>query len=202
MAVILALDPGTKNYGYALIKVTGSRVSLLKAGQIFTTLYAPNKDARRQFNSHSTAIRQLIKFHGVTHVIAERYMSRRMGGTTIESVNMMLGAIAEICLELSIYFKFIPASQWKNEVNREHPEYLLGEYLLGKPLKITPHTVDAVMIGVYGLGVMQKQNAYAGRLVPGKVIGMITRIGVTHMGTLKELRELTKKPKRKKRRLA
>jgi hypothetical protein len=86
---------------------------------------------------------------GITHVIGERYQSRRMGGTTIESVNIMIGVTLAFCRQNSLPCKFIPASQWKNEMSRN--AISLEEIYQGvKPVRITPHAVDASSIGEYG----------------------------------------------------
>lgn len=200
MAAILSLDPGTKNYGYAVWETSSGRAQLRQAGRIFTTVIAPNRSLREQVEVHSTTLESLIEEFQITHIIAERYQSRRMGGTTIESVNMMLGAIAQICVTRGIHFKFIPASQWKNAINRVSDEYLVGEYDEGKPFKITPHTVDAVMIGVYGMGVMKSLNPFEGKLYKGRVAALVMKAGgLKDLGDAKGF--LKFKPAKKKRRL-
>lgn len=198
MAVILSLDPGTKNYGYAVWETSGDRARMRQAGRIFTTIIAPNRGLLRQVRDHSETLTRLIDEFKVTHLIAERFQSRRMGGTTIESVNMMLGSIAEICHSRGIHFKFIPASQWKNAISRVDEEYLVGEYQNGKPYKITPHTVDAVMIGVYGFGVMKSMDPFLGKLYSGRVAALVMKSGgIVDIGDPKGFLEF--KPKRRKR---
>lgn len=200
MAVILALDPGTKNYGYAVWETEGGHAHLRQSGRIFTTIIALNRGLRQQARQHSITLNQLINDFKVTHLIAERFQSRRMGGTTIEAVNMMLGAISEICVEKNVYFKFIPASQWKLAVGRVKEDYLTEEYQLAKEFGITPHTVDAVMIGIYGLGTMKGVDPFQGKLYKGRVADLVMKSGgIVDIGDPKGFLEF-KPPKKKRKR--
>ena len=191
---ILSLDPGTKNYGYSVIEFDSSpRIRLKKAGRLFSTVYRLNQNLMVQIAEYSAAIHRLIDEHSVRLIIAERYMSRRMGGTTIECVNAMLGVIMEICESRGVRLKLIPASQWKNEVERQTEGLLPSLYQEGKANKITPHTIDAVMIGLYGrsaaLGVKAFQGVRADRLVQA-----ILKTGIEDIG--EPIIEIKKKRKR------
>lgn len=82
--------------------------------------------------------------------IAERFMSRRMGGVTIELVNMTIGILRCVCLRTGKPIKLIPASQWKNELKRRG--VLLPEvYKKAKSYKVSAHEVDASLIALYGV---------------------------------------------------
>lgn len=183
MAVLLSLDPGTSNYGYAVVSAQSiknnqsSKMKVLRSGRIHTTVRALNKGVLSQTRDYSNVIRGLMDEYKVTHVIAERYMSRRMGGTTIEAVNLMIGVIIQLCVEKGIHFLCIPASQWKNEINRNSPGYLEEEYRVGRQTKITPHTIDASMIALYGVGVMSGQNPFSEALEPGRAVRFVARGG-------------------------
>lgn len=196
MSVILALDPGTNNYGYAVVSVQPNhKPRVMKSGRIHTTVRALNHGVLNQIREHSKVIKDLITHHRVTHVIVERYMSRRMGGTTIEAVNIMIGMIMQLCADYRLYCICIPASQWKNEVNRNNPGYLDEEYKLGRPHKITPHTIDAATIAVYGMGKMRQFNPFASHMKQGKVINLLT-----DGGPIADLGEQPPKKKKRKRR--
>jgi len=131
-AVILALDPGTSNYGYAVLEFDSNRMRLLQAGRLHKTIRSMNSEIVSQVAEYSSAIQSLIRERRVTHLIAERYMSRRMGGVTIECVNSMIGILLEIGRRNKLSTKLIPASQWKNEANRGDKQFLDRVYEAGK----------------------------------------------------------------------
>lgn len=146
-----------------------------------------------QFKAHSATIRNLIETHEVTHLIVERYMSRRMGGITIEAVNLMIGGLLEICTEKGVYFRCIPSSQWKNAANRAKEGFLEGEYQFGKSAKVTNHTIDATMIGLFALGLMRNEEPYpSSKLKTGVIVKMI------QTGTFEDIGTLIKPVKKKR----
>lgn len=192
-AVILALDPGTTNHGYAILEFDENRMRLLKAGRIHRTLRVMNKDLTAQVSGYSQSIQSMIKEFRVTHMIAERYMSRRMGGVTIECVNSMIGILLEIGRRSRVSVKLIPASQWKNEANRGREGFLVGVYADAKPHKITDHTIDASMIAVYGRSVVLGRKPFL-NLNASSLVENIRRIGITDIGEpVKKIRRRRKK---------
>lgn len=197
-AIVLALDPGTTNYGYAVLEFDENRMRLLKAGRIHRTIRAMNKDLSAQVLGYSQTIQSLIKELNVTHMIAERYMSRRMGGVTIECVNSMIGIILEIGRRNRISVKLIPASQWKNEANRGKEGFLLDAYEMAKAHKITDHTVDASMIAVYGRSIILGRKPFVG-LNSVSMIENLRRIGITDIGSpVKKIRKVRRRRRIKK----
>lgn len=151
---ILALDPGTGNYGYSvlrgsLVRGVPPRLDILKFGRLHHTVREIKMGLNAQVNGYLTALSDLHDEYQFTHVIGERYQSRRMGGTTIESVNIMIGLTLGFCKAQQLPCKFIPASQWKNEMSRNGLS-LEAMYEGVRPFRITPHAVDASSIGEYG----------------------------------------------------
>ena len=198
LATILSLDPGLRNYGYSVIRSNSRKTSVVVSGRIFTTVTQLTAGLVPQFKAHSDTIRQLIEEHQVTHLIVERYMSRRMGGITIEAVNLMIGGLLEICTEKGIFFRCIPSSQWKNASNRAKEGFLEGEYQLGKTVKVTNHTIDATMIGLFALGLMRKEEPYpTSKLKAGIIVRMIQKGKFVDIGTL--IKPTKRKGKRGKR---
>jgi Holliday junction resolvasome RuvABC endonuclease subunit len=179
---LLSLDPGTKNYGYSVIEFDSTnKIRLKKAGRLFSTVHKLNQDLMGQIDRYSSAIHKLIDDHSVKLIIAERYMSRRMGGTTIECVNAMLGVLMEIASSRKLRLKLIPASQWKNEVERQRNGQLDELYAGGKAEKITPHTIDAVMIGLYGRSAALGIKAFTG-VRTDRFIEAILEAGIQDIG--------------------
>ena len=160
--VIFSADPGVRNYGFCVLEIKPSppttkkvRWRILSFGRLLTTVADLKEPLSKQFSLHKEALELLKSQFNASFFIAERFQSRGMGGTTIESVNIMLGA------GLSVYNshprKIITASQWKNaaakvelwfdDVQREvHAN------------KITNHAVDAVCISLYAASLLLKRS--------------------------------------------
>ena len=79
-------------------------------------------------------------------VCIERFMSRGLGGTLIESVSMMIAVICLICLHRNIKIFTCVASEWKNEVNRHL--VLDDVYNYAKSVGLSNHEIDGSMIAL------------------------------------------------------
>jgi hypothetical protein len=86
--------------------------------------------------------------HGCTHLIAERFQARgSLSGISIEVVSFMLG-LAEASFANNT--RFVIASQWKTAYNRSGLDLkALYKELWQKPHRITPHQIDAALIGMW-----------------------------------------------------
>jgi len=100
-------------------------------------------------------------------VIAERFQTRGLKGTTIEAISIMLGVIALYCHRNKIQFILVTAATWKNQANRLFK--LDDFYVVGKDMGFTPHECDALIMGLYAAskekGNMEKWITQ----VPGKL---------------------------------
>lgn len=151
---ILGLDPGTSHFGFCVLDVFKSRtvfrLRIRKHGMILATLRNLTQPGRMRFEREAFEVElDLLLSEGVSHIIAERYMLRAgSGGTTIESVNQMLG----IVFGRNYPTRIIPASQWKNAVHRQGGEGCLEELYadVKGAAKITPHQADACHIAYFG----------------------------------------------------
>lgn len=161
--VLLSADPGTANFGFAVVTVPNprlgsslSRFKVLQFGRIHTTVRSLKDNYRQQCDAHYDALDSLRVQFGAHAFIAERFQSRRMGGTTIECVNVMLGVGASVFRGKPV--KVLPASQWKNAAAKA--EFWFDDlYEELKPFGVTPHAIDAVCIALYGLGMLAKTSA-------------------------------------------
>jgi Holliday junction resolvasome RuvABC endonuclease subunit len=193
---LLAHDPGSKNYGYAVLEVTATALPLTKKSQQMAKLkvkllevskvksqFSTLKDASlatKEMQSYRRELRRVIRDHRPVVQIAERYMSRRMGGVTIELVNQMIGVLRVEAEAARTPIKLIPASQWKNELKRNGVD-LDVLYKLAKTFKRSPHETDATMIGLYGAFVLMRCKPFA-----YDKLSKLTKDLVTSMKDLKE----------------
>jgi hypothetical protein len=194
--VLLAQDPGTANFGYAILKVSflkrRPKVEVLQFGRLLTTVRSLKDDLRKQVFEHQAELSSLDAQFGIDAFIAERYQSRRMGGTSIECINLMLGVSCRHFVDKK--YKLMPASQWKNAAAKAEL-WFDDLYTELKPLKITPHAIDAVCIGLYGVSLLFKLPPYEFVNIV-QLRAMITNAKHLDLGIAPE--KITKKKKRKK----
>lgn len=156
---ILAMDPGSVNYGFSVVRAVDPRKpQLLINGMIRNTVKELKFGVRDQVAGFVSEVSHIMDEYGVTGVVMERYMTRGIGGTTIESVNMMIGIVQALCSRRGCSFMLLPASQWKNEFNR-HSSL---ESFYAAASGCTPHQLDAVGIGLYGAYHWHNQAPFVG----------------------------------------
>lgn len=125
---LLACDPGSENFGYALYLLGDEPGSwlLLESG----VLKCPVKDMRDRFSTQAHAFRnevaRLLERHGFVYDedaaasdylwgVAERFVARGMRSSTIaENVNVMIGILSVLCDNLDVLL----ASEWKHYINK------------------------------------------------------------------------------------
>lgn len=154
---ILALDPGSSNFGWSVLKAESpTKIRVVATGMIVNRIKELKIAATAQLAPFIEELEQLIEDFNVNAVAIERYMTRGIGGTTIELVNVMIGAVllktalgksstARMLRRSRRKFLAIPASQWKNELNRNGS--LEAFYAMAPTC--TPHQMDSIGIGVY-----------------------------------------------------
>ena len=116
---VLSMDPGTTNYAASILKIAPSgeklKVRVVGTRLVENTIKVP-ADLVPESRAYISEIRHLEHLYGPFDlVVAERFQSRGLKGTTIEAINMMLGALAVTYPQLTIY----TASTWKNSFNRK-----------------------------------------------------------------------------------
>lgn len=149
MITILGIDPGTNNCAYSIVnlwKTKALEYEVVKRGMIANPVKELNGfrvgPDMKQFRSEIVGLKSE---YNVDFAIAERYMTRGHGGTTIEAVSSMLGLIASVFGE---WCCFVPAAVWKNAWNKQ---YSLDDfYEEMSEYGIPTHEVDAVSIALYG----------------------------------------------------
>lgn len=145
---LLSLDPGTSNFGYAVVEVRHNKgqvaARVLENGKCEHTVRTLKKakTMREEMDQFEIWLGSLYGQYQPDAVCAERYMTRGINGPTVECVNIMIGQVLTL---LPMPFKIMPAATWKNAISRQDLD-LKEQYKL---TKVTPHQVDAAMIGVY-----------------------------------------------------
>lgn len=153
--VIFAHDPGTKNYGYSLVKVCFGKklkVEVLETGISPAAVYDLKTNDKTtpklRVSEFLKWVKKYKRKYKFDYIVAERFMTRGGSsmGTTIECVGIMCGAMIATMDNVQL----VTAAQWKNIVNRtvdlkalyKNKEYYLGE----------PHELDATLMAIYKAG--------------------------------------------------
>lgn len=154
--VVLANDPGTASYGFAVIEAwmvggQNSRIEfrILEHGLVENTVRTlkDGKATRREVRRYLETMRELIHQYNPNIWAAERFSTRGIKGITIELVCLMLGTVIGHFNHLT--FRYYIAAQWKNEAKKKGD--LKEFYRAVKPFGVTPHQVDACFIGIYAI---------------------------------------------------
>lgn len=175
---ILSLDPGTANFGYAVIDIRhkGEKTSfrVLENGKCEHTVKTlkTGKTLREEMALHEYWLGDLVARYSPDAVAAERYMTRGINGPTVECVNIMLGMVFMLVPTPS---KIMPAATWKNAVSRQGVD-LKEQY---KKTMVTPHQVDAAMIGVYTGCQAFKLNQFGDLNLPGLFPNFLRQLEAT-----------------------
>lgn len=140
--IILGCDPGSRNYGIALVGLEGNKPKVYANAvmmQPVNTLLTFNAT----LSAYEAEIERWIA-QGVDGIVAERFQTRGNGGPLIEQVSVMIGTLRQYKKPI----KAIVASQWKNEFKRRFDRDLKELY---DDVAVQPHQLDAALIGIYGL---------------------------------------------------
>ncbi len=144
---VLGLDPGTTNFGWSVIEVSDRLgVKVLGVGLVKNTIKGLTGNLEQDYRAFKDEIYSLLMEQRPNVIVAERFMSRGMKGTTIEAVNIMIGGLMSISQEEGPDdTRLVTAAQWKNELNKV--VNLETVYQTCKPL--TAHECDSMMIALY-----------------------------------------------------
>lgn len=158
---VLSFDPGVSNFAWSVVEVRRPfAAKVVASGMLYNTVKTFSDDLQRDVADFLSEVTSLFTTYKPDHFIMERFQARGMKGTTIELVNLMLGAFLSWLTERQFSFKhrvkLITASQWKNEWNRNSD---LDK--IYKRTSVVPHQVDAVGIALYGAYYWFKDKPFA-----------------------------------------
>lgn len=162
---ILSLDPGTRNFGAAVVGVIDGRIDVVANSILMNPMLTLVDNYRTQQNIFIEELEEWFSLYKPDAIIAERFMTRGFGGPLIELVSTMNGIITMIRRDIPV--KVIAASTWKNQWHRRFDTPL--DYMY-KVCRTAPHPLDATLIGCYGLEVaLQSELKYG----PKSIVRMV-----------------------------
>lgn len=132
--------------GIAAIELARNKPKCLANSLVAAPLSNLNIGFRGHLSTFMTEIDNWVQEFQPSAMIIERYQARGLRGNTGELISVMIGALA---WNYRMPMRLITAAIWKNEFHRTNGKGHLDE--LYKTCKTTPHQLDAVLIGCYGL---------------------------------------------------
>ena len=166
--LIAAFDPGSKNFGVAIVDPESLKIVAHWLNPY--TVRTLGDDKASQIAEYKKFLKSMRTRHKCTHLIAERFQARgSLSGISIEVVSFMLGLAEHQFPNKS---KFVIASQWKTAYNRSGDFNLKDLYrdLWQKPNRITPHQIDASLIGMWVACKMRRVKLPGLRIVRAQLI--------------------------------
>lgn len=150
---ILSTDPGTRNFGIACLGVKNNKIDVVASALLTHPITLLTSGHQAQREAYEEELMRWITLYSPDAYIAERFQTRGNGGPTIELVSTMNALLPTLVPKP---YKYIVASQWKNDFNKrwidsDHDDYDTPLKALYGTCLATPHQLDASLIGEYGL---------------------------------------------------
>lgn len=148
---VLSFDPGSVNMGCSLVEYDKSAKKITVLAN--TVLTHPLHDIKAFIKERQRFVDEInlwINAGRPSAIVAERFQSRGLRGTTIECVCMMLGILSSFGLPVL----FITAATWKNRYQKRFGIDLKEIY---SELQVAPHQLDSALIGCFGIESGTKQ---------------------------------------------
>lgn len=142
---VLGLDPGSKNFGIALVGLRDGKPRVY-ANSVLVNPVNDLINFPKTSDAFLAEIARWMAIVPVSGIVGERFQTRGNGGPLIEQVSAMLGLIRGRYPNIPI--KLTVASAWKNKIRRRFDTDLRDIY---PDVDVQPHQLDATLIGVFGL---------------------------------------------------
>ncbi len=158
--MILAIDPGEKNYAYSYINIIDYT---FKTGTLKNTVRNLKKDKTQLFLTlyveELSKIIQKINLNEKDIVIVERWTPRgARQGTMAETINIMIGSLFTL---ISCDFELVSASTWKNWFNRNYKTKDQQIWDLIQNPTLTDHQADTIGISAWYMEtVLNMENSW------------------------------------------
>jgi len=150
--IILACDPGSKDYGIALLSADkdSGKIEPIKVGKLpqkhtVTTL----EELKEQFDSYRKGLDKFCGKHKPDLVIIERFIARGIKGSLGERISYMLALTIDKYEDAGIPVMAVLASSWKNSANTRLSMPLKDLYKRVSHDGVESHELDAVLMGHY-----------------------------------------------------
>lgn len=145
--ILLAIDPGTVNFGYAVLKIQDCKITLLRCGMVHSKYLISEANTvvmRPKFQKFTRMFAHLLQVSTADCLVFERFIIQRRG-LTGECVNQQIGAM--VLTAGDIPSTQVMAATWKARMKKLRGQDLTAAYKKLKP--IPAHPIDAVFQGLF-----------------------------------------------------
>jgi len=142
---VLALDPGSRNCGISVVACNEHGRVKIVSNSLVTKPISDLVAYGSQRSDFLEEIDRWIEVYQPNGIVVERFQTRGQSGPLIEYVGVMVGLLGGYRMPI----KAITASTWKNAFHRRFDPLALDD--MYAECNITPHQLDACLIGIYGL---------------------------------------------------
>lgn len=146
VARIFAHDPGSTNYGMAIVEADKAGKVRIVANSLCSYPVHDLTQFNEQRKTYIEEIDKWVKHYHPDGLVAERFLSRGLQGSLGEYVSCMIGFTAQKYDHMP--FLAPMAATWKVPLQKRFGFDLKELY---KQCGTTPHQLDACFIGIYGL---------------------------------------------------
>ena len=154
--IILALDPGKVNFGFAVIRKKASKKATnLVCGRLGSSIDSVTCQLEDQVAALTRRIEEKISRFKPDKIICERYMTRRRSGMNNELVNLAIGVVLEVARRNSVSIDLVGAATWKNYMQHTYQNNYMGE-VFGHTF--SDHASDALGMGIWYLDKQTKMQ--------------------------------------------
>ncbi len=135
--IILGIDPGTRNCGYAIINKEGQKVSLVEAGLI----KMKSEDLQLQLPQMLEGFRQIFSIHHIDEVAMESIFYAHNPKTVLKLAQFRGAIMLMILQEFGVFAEYTPlqvkkALTGKAKASKEQVAFMVGRLLgIKKPIK-------------------------------------------------------------------
>lgn len=146
---ILGIDPGTRNMGYAIISLKGSKMTLVEAGLIKMKA----EDLQFQIPQMAEGVEQLFKTHDIDEVAIESMFYAHNPKTVIKLAQFRGAIMLKILQEFGAFAEYTPlqikkALTGKAKAGKEQVAFMV-QRLLGIKKEIKPLDIsDAMAVAI------------------------------------------------------
>jgi Holliday junction resolvasome RuvABC endonuclease subunit len=154
--IVLALDPGKVNFGFAVVrKKPSKKATNLVCGRLGSSIDDIVCKLEDQVAALVRRIEEKIDRFKPDIIICERYMTRRVSGMNNELVNLAIGIVLGVAHQRKISIHLVCAATWKNYMQRAYQNNYMGEVLAHS---YSDHASDAIGMSVWYLDKITKSR--------------------------------------------
>lgn len=164
---ILACDPGSKDFGIAILEVKSGKITPIKVGKLDTGKHTvvSMDDLKQQFDNYRKGLDLFCGDISPDLVVIERFIARGVvKGALGERISFMIALTIDKYATKDVQVFSVLSCSWKNSANKKLGFILKEAYKKARDRGIETHELDATLLGVYAWNRFQGNPSLYGSL--------------------------------------